>query len=76
MTIAETKRLNVLRRIEDVIQHPTGPRIHESMTRSLSVRPEVYALLDAALIEPCVRDGEAGYRRTTAGDRHLTNSAA
>lgn len=74
MTKAEAKRLEVLRRIHDVIHHPTGPRIYETMTRSLSVRPEVEMLLQQGLIEACDRDGEQGYRRTTAGDQHLTTS--
>ncbi len=73
MTKAEQKRLEVLHRITDVLHHPDGPRLHDSMTVSRSVRPEVYQLLQWGLIEPCDRDGENGYRRTAAGDRHLAS---
>ncbi len=71
MATAEEKRREVLRRIQDTCRHPTGPRLHESMTKSRSVRPEVYMLEQLGLIEPCDRDGERGWKRTAAGDEYL-----
>lgn len=74
MTKAEQKRIEVLRRIEDVCHHDTGPRMHDSMSRSRSVRPEVYQLLQWGLIAACDRDGDVGYRRTTDGDAYLSEA--
>lgn len=71
MAAAEEKRREVLRRIHDVIHHPDGPRIYDSVSKSRSVRAEVWKLLALCLIEPCDRDGEPGYRRTAAGDEYL-----
>ncbi len=71
MSAAEEKRLNVLRNIHDVLEHPTGPRIHQSMTQSLSVHREVEVLLRKRLIERCHRNGEPGFRRTATGDAYL-----
>ncbi len=67
MTAAEVKRLEVLRRIGDVI----GDRQYFNSSQSRSVRTEVARLLRDGLIEPCDRDGEPGYRRTAAGDEAL-----
>ncbi len=64
MTSAETKRLEVLRQIGDVV----GDRQYLNSAKSRSVRAEVARLLRDGLIEPCDRDGEPGYRRTLAGD--------
>lgn len=71
MATAEEKRREVLRRIQNVIEHATGPRMHDSMTRSQSVTAEIGRLISDGLIEPCERDGEEGYRRTIAGDEYL-----
>lgn len=76
MSLAEHRRLTVLRRINDVIQHVTGPRLHESSSTSRSVRPEVYKLLADGLIERCDRDGESGFRRTAAGDARLLEATS
>ncbi len=69
MTAAEAKRLEVLRHIGDVI----GDRQYLNSAQSRSVRVEVARLLRDGLIEPCDRDGEPGYRRTTAGDDALAH---
>ena len=69
--MAEHRRLTVLRRIADVIHHANGPRLHDSVSTSRSVRPEVYKLIQDGLIEPCDRDGDVGYRRTAAGDARI-----
>lgn len=71
MTNAEAKRREVLRRIQDTYRHATGPRLYDSMSKSRSVRAEVYMLEQLGLIEPCDRDGAPGWRRTAAGDAHL-----
>lgn len=71
MTRAEEKRIEVMRRIRDVIHHATGPRLHDNVSVSRSVRPEVYKLLQDGLIEPCDRDGDVGYCLTTAGTARL-----
>ncbi len=74
MTKAQASRREVLRRIHDVLDHWDGPRLYDSMTRSRSVAAEIAKLAGLGLIEPCVRDGEAGYRRTVAGDEYLKES--
>ncbi len=71
MTAAEEKRREVLRRIHDVLDHWDGPRLYDSIPRSRSVAAEIVKLAGLGLIEPCIRDSEAGYRRTAAGDAYL-----
>ncbi len=74
MTAAEEKRREVLRRIRDVLDHHDGPRLYDSISKSRSVRTEIAKLIDDGLIEPCERDGDAGYRRTAEGDEYLKGS--
>ncbi len=67
MTTAEVRRLEVLRRIHDVVYD----RLYDNVSTSRSVKPEVTKRVKEGLIEPCDRDGEPGYRRTEAGDEAL-----
>lgn len=69
--MAEHKRLTVMRRIADVLEHPTGPRLYTSMTESRSVHREITWLVDHRMVEPCDRGGDRGYRLTSAGEMRL-----